>query len=450
MAGFFDFIKKSSPNATQTVPGLISPVQNIVPSAPPAAPDPTVAVSESAIPIPQGIPQIPTTYNGIGAPPKPEMPQDDRASSKASIEAMLKQPLPSISAAPLKAQKADTASTNSPKSTPANADSSKTDSNSAQTPNPKQTASSPAPSAPSSPGPGKPSALSSNISGQKRGEIDIMTHLTQRSNKVFLMANTKAKELKNTFVDSEHLLHGLLSDGEIYKLLVDLKVQPQMVDEELIKKYKKENSSTPPQISPRVKRIIDNSLVTARKLGFEFISPEHLLISLFDEGEGVGARVLVKLGLKKEDLNKKITGKKEGLTEDQKQTEKQKSVLEEYTIDMTAKAAAGQLDPVVERSEVIERVIHILSRRTKNNPALVGEAGVGKTAIVEGLAEKIVAKQVPESLMDKRILQLDLMSILAGASHRGEFEERMKNLIEEVKASQGKVILFIDEIHTIV
>jgi ATP-dependent Clp protease ATP-binding subunit ClpC len=285
---------------------------------------------------------------------------------------------------------------------------------------------------------------------KKQGNLDVMTHLTQRSNRVFLTANTKAKELKNNYVDSEHILHGLLADGEIYKLLVDLKVQPQVVEDELTKVYRHENNTAAPQPSPRVKKIIDDSLVIARKLGFEFISPEHLLLALYEEGEGVGARTLVKLGLKKEDMNKKVAGKKEGLEEDQKEAAKKKSVLQQYTIDLTAKAAQGQLDQVVERSEVIERVIHILSRRGKNNPALVGEAGVGKTAIVEGLAERIVGKQVPEPLLNKKILQLDLMSVLAGASHRGDFEERMKDLIEEVKSSQGQIILFIDEIHNIV
>ncbi|HLL60960.1 MAG TPA: AAA family ATPase, partial [Candidatus Nitrosocosmicus sp.] len=130
--------------------------------------------------------------------------------------------------------------------------------------------------------------------------------------------------------------------------------------------------------------------------------------------------------------------------------EQKKSVLESFTKDLTAKAIQGLLDPVVERSEVIERAIHILSRRTKNNPALVGEAGVGKTAVVEGLAQKIVKKEVPESLLNKRILELDLMSLIAGASHRGEFEERMKNLIEEITRSKGQIILFIDEIHNLV
>ncbi|QQG44841.1 MAG: ATP-dependent Clp protease ATP-binding subunit [Candidatus Roizmanbacteria bacterium] len=277
-----------------------------------------------------------------------------------------------------------------------------------------------------------------------------MTHLTQRSNRAFLSANSKAKELKNSFIDSEHILHGLLSDGEIYKLFIDLKIQPQFIEDELNKLYRRENNNASPQMSPRVKKIIDDSLVIARKLGFEFISPEHILLGLYEEGEGVGARVLVKLGLKKEDINKKILGKKEGLEADQKEAQNKKNVLDQYTIDLTAKASQGLLDPVVERSEVIERVIHILSRRTKNNPALVGEAGVGKTAIVEGLAQKIVSKQVPDPLLNKKILQLDLMSILAGASHRGEFEERMKDLIEQIKASQGQLLLFIDEIHNIV
>ncbi|MFA6017206.1 MAG: ATP-dependent Clp protease ATP-binding subunit [Patescibacteria group bacterium] len=277
-----------------------------------------------------------------------------------------------------------------------------------------------------------------------------MTHLTQRSNRVMMAAQTKAKELKSELVDSEHLLYALTTDSEIYNLLVEMKIQPQLITDELTKIYKRGTVDRVVQFSPRIKKILNDALVIARKLGFEFIAPEHLLLSIFEEGEGVGARVLVKLGLNKEDLNKKVVGKKEGLNEEEKKAESKKKSLEQFTIDLTAKASQGLLDAVVERSAVIERVIHILSRRTKNNPSLVGEAGVGKTAIVEGLAEKIVAKEVPEPLLNKRILQLDLMSMLAGASHRGEFEERMKDLIEEVKASQGQIILFIDEIHNIV
>lgn len=294
--------------------------------------------------------------------------------------------------------------------------------------------------------------LDSQLNDKKRSDLDIMTHLTQRSNAVFVEANRKAKELKNIYMDSEHLLHGLLTDGEIYKILVDLKVQPQIVEQELVKVYKKEESQNPPQISPRVKQIVEKSLVIARKLGYEFISPEHLLLALYDEGEGVGARILVKLGITKEDINKRITGKKTGVlgVEGEKEAPKQKakSALEKYTIDLTARAANGELDPVVERSPVIERLVHVLSRRMKNNPALIGEPGVGKTAVVEGLAQRIVGKQVPESLLNKRILQLDLVGVIAGASHRGEFEERMKNIVDELKASKGEIIMFIDEMHT--
>lgn len=293
-------------------------------------------------------------------------------------------------------------------------------------------------------------ASSKPSANNQQASLDLMTHLTQRSNRVMMAAQTKTKELKGDFVDSEHLLYGLTTDSEIYNLLTEIKVQPQLVQDELNKIYKRGTVDRPVQISPRIKRIIDNALVVARRLGFEFIAPEHLLLALYEEGEGAGARILAKLGLQKEELNKKITGKKEGLSEEQKEAEKKKKALEEFTIDLTAKASQGLLDPVVERSAVIERVIHILSRRTKNNPSLVGEAGVGKTAIVEGLAQKIVSKEVPEPLLNKRILQLDLMSILAGASHRGEFEERMKDLIEQVKASNGQIILFIDEIHNIV
>lgn len=425
MTGFFDFIKKSGSNATPPAPGVMPPpMQTTAPAfpIPPSSDTPPVIISTQTMQNPVVSPLQPQAVSGIGTPQASRI--DERQAEKANIQAMLSQPLQ-----PLASQTPASPHTVAP---------TKTDTH-------KPASAQHFPTIPK-----KDLTIASKITDQKRGEIDVMTHLTQRSNRVFLSANNKAKELKNAFIDSEHILHGLLSDGEIYKLLIDLKIQPQMVEDELVKMYKKEASTIPPQMSPRVKRIIDSSLVIARKLSFEFISPEHILMSLFEEGEGIGARVLVKLGLKKEDLNKKVTGKKEGIAEDQKETEKKKNIIDQFTVDLTAKASQGLLDPVVERSDVIERVIHILSRRTKNNPALVGEAGVGKTAIVEGLAQKIVSKQVPESLLGKRMLQLDLMGILAGASHRGEFEERMKNLVEEVQASQGKIILFIDEIHTIV
>lgn len=403
MAGFFDFIKNKTPNASAPVLGapVQAPVQSVVQPQ---------STSYNGI----GSPPSGRPYNGIGTPPAPQAAatQQTLTPEQQRIQDLLKAQSPVTATTPVAQKPAGTPSQPKPLGT----------------------------------------SLNSNMDTQKRTDLDLMTHLTQRSNRVFVTAQAKAKEMGSAYIDSEHMLHGLLADGEIYKLLMEMKVQPQQIESELAQTYKREQpKATPPQMSPRLKRIIDNSLVTARKLGFEFISPEHILFALYEEGEGIGARVLAKLGLKKEDLNKKIAGNKEGvLSADQKEAEKKKSSLEEYTIDITAKAAQGLLDPVLERSQTIERVIHILSRRSKNNPALVGEAGVGKTAIVEGLAQQIVNKQVPEPLLNKRILGLDLMSLIAGASHKGEFEERMKNLLEEVKGSKGQIILFIDEIHNIV
>jgi len=402
MSDFFDFIKKGNQNTTPNNGQVTAPTPGVINTNPPSPVQP------------QNIPtQAPRVIE-----PKTNQPASGQSQTPASQGEQ--------------SAKVDSKDKNVDKSQDLKTDTKKTETVNGTKTN-RQTV-------------GKPGNLSPS------NGLDLMTHLTQRSNRVFMTATTKARELGSDLVDSEHILHGLVSDSEIYNFFTELKIQPQLIEQELTNIYKRNPTPQlkPPTPSPRVKRILDGSLVAARKLGFEFISPEHLLLSLYEEGEGAGARVLAKLGLKKEELNKKITGKKEGLTEDQKAAEKKKQALEQYTIDLTAKASQGLLDPVVERSQVIERVIHILSRRTKNNPSLVGEAGVGKTAIVEGLAEKIVAKEVPEPLLNKRILQLDLMSILAGASHRGEFEERMKDLIEEVKASQGQIILFIDEIHNIV
>jgi ATP-dependent Clp protease ATP-binding subunit ClpC len=366
-------------------------------------------------------------YSGIGNPPAPAMPQTMTQTTTIATPPVQDQPgMPQTPAPP----KPTAPSGDSKPQQPVE---------DGQTQQPK---------------PGDPAAagMESTIDQDKRSQLDLMTHLTQRSNRVFMTAQQKAQELKSEFIDTEHVLHGLMADPEIYKLFTENKVQPQMVETELEALYKKGNSTQQAQPSPRVKRVLDNALVVARKLGYEFISPEHILLALYDEGEGAASRLLAKLGIKKEDLNKKITGKKEGLAEDGKDADGKstQSILSQYTKDLTSEAESGQLDPVVERSDVIERTIHIISRRTKNNPVLVGEAGVGKTAVVEGLAQKIASKEVPESLIGKRILQLDLMAILAGASHRGEFEERMKKIIEEISASQGQIILFIDEIHNIV
>ncbi|MCL4338383.1 AAA family ATPase [Patescibacteria group bacterium] len=286
-----------------------------------------------------------------------------------------------------------------------------------------------------------------NIDMKKRAGMDVLSRLTQRANTALMSAVGKAKELKIQYIDTEHVLWGLLRDSSIYQIISECKATPSEIQTELEKSFKQGNFSGQPQFSPRVKRVLELSLSAARSLGYEFVSPEHILLALSHEGEGLAARTLVKYNLKPEVLNKKITGKKELEKEEEKKTS---SALEEYTEDLTAKAAQGQLDPVVGRSTEIERIIHILSRRTKNNPVLIGDAGVGKTAIVEGLALRIAHGDVPETLLHKRVLLLDLMSLIAGAKHRGEFEERLKNLIKEVKAASGAIILFIDELHNMV
>lgn len=291
-------------------------------------------------------------------------------------------------------------------------------------------------------------STTSGIDMNKRVGMDILSRLTQRSNQVLLLAANKAKELKLQYIDTEHVLWGLIHDSTIYQLISDCGAVPNDLKSALEKNFKPGNFSGTPQFSPRVKRVLELALSAAKSLGFEFISPEHILLALSHEEEGMAARILGEFKLNQEVLNKKITGKK--TMENEQDENKKTSTLEQFTEDLTAKAARGELDPVVGRAIEIERVIHILSRRTKNNPCLIGDAGVGKTAIVEGLALRIARGDVPETLLHKRILSLDLMSLIAGAKHRGEFEERLKNLIREVKAASGLIILFIDELHNMV
>ena len=287
----------------------------------------------------------------------------------------------------------------------------------------------------------------SAIDMNKRVGMDVLSRLTQRTNQALILSVAKAKELKLQYVDTEHVLWALLHDSTIYQLISECKVVPSELQAALEKGFKTGNYTLQPHFSPRVKRVLELSLSAAKSLGYEFISPEHVLLALSQEGEGVAARTLAQLNLKTEALNQKITGKKEIV---EKETKGRGSALEQYAEDLTEKAKRGELDPVVGRSWEIERIIHILSRRTKNNPVLIGDAGVGKTAIVEGLALRIAHGDVPETLLQKRILSLDLMSLIAGARHRGEFEERLKNLIKEVKSAAGAIILFIDEIHNMV
>ena len=209
-------------------------------------------------------------------------------------------------------------------------------------------------------------------------------------------------------------------------------------------------------LTPRAKRLFDDSLDIARKYGHSFINPEHILMALINEGEGVAFTILTSskadFTLIKQELDKYISGNE--LRENKKSIQKEKKqnktpVLDQYSTDLTQNAQEGKLDPVIGREEETQRVLEILCRRIKNNPCLIGEPGVGKTAIIEGLAQKIVAGDVPESLRSKRLLVLDITSMIAGAKYRGEFEERLKKVMNELK-NEDDIIIFIDEIHTIV
>ena len=289
---------------------------------------------------------------------------------------------------------------------------------------------------------------------------------TNRANKAIEIANDIALELGHSYIGTEHILYGLAKEGNGIASKV-LENQNVTADDILNKIEELIGSDEPIEnivdFTPRTKRVVESAFIEARKLGYNFIGTEHLLIGILREGDCVAAKILLDLNVnipklyneivkvinEGEDYNSSDNSSNNSNGGKRRGSYNQTPTLNQFGQDLTKKAEEGKLDPVIGRKQEIERVIEILSRRTKNNPCLIGEPGVGKTAAVEGLAQKIASGDVPEILKDKRVVTLDISGMVAGAKYRGDFEERIKKALNEVKKA-GDVILFIDEIHTIV
>lgn len=282
---------------------------------------------------------------------------------------------------------------------------------------------------------------------------------TERANKVLMLAKEEAKKSSYPYVGTEHLLLGLLLEGASLaaKVLGAVGLEPERVRATVrqMVEFVQEKPPSEPILTSKAKKVLELSVDEAHRMGHSYVGPEHILLGLIREGEGVAAQILGAYGVDYRKVRAALAHLQGGQVSDEGQEapgtggSSATPTLDQYSRDLTVMAKEDKLDPVVGREKEIERVIQVLSRRSKNNPVLIGEPGVGKTAIAEGLAQSITSGDVPETLANKRVVTLDMGTLVAGTKYRGEFEERLKKIIEEIRA-HGNIIMFIDELHTLV
>ena len=287
----------------------------------------------------------------------------------------------------------------------------------------------------------------------RRRSSGLASRISEHSEALLQEAAKRATEFGRSEVDTEHLLLALADSDVVKTILSQFKIKVDDLKRQIEAEAKRGDKPFEGEVgvSPRVKDALSRAFVASNELGHAYVGPEHFLIGLAEEGEGLAANLLRRYGLMPQALRQcvsKVVGK--GAEDGRAEAPTETPELDKYSRDLTRMARDGKLDPVIGRAQEIETTIEVLARRKKNNPVLIGEPGVGKTAIVEGLAQRMVAGEVPETLRDKRLVELNINSLVAGAKYRGEFEERVQKVLKEIAEHQGELILFIDEVHTIV